>query len=757
MFKSAYSFVLEDRNGQLMGALIADDEQWRFPASDSLPEVFIHALLTFEDKRFYRHLGIDLMAVVRAMRDNISSRKIVSGGSTISMQLARMIRNSETRSLWDKTIEALMAMRLELRYSKGEILLLYAAHAPFGGNVVGLEAASWRYFGKGPDNMGWAEAATLAVLPNSPSLIHPGRNREQLKSRRNKLLGNLKKKGYFDDLSMELYMEEMLPKQPYPLPSYAPQLLQLSKRESPSLSRYQTTVDKNFQLQVNEKVAAYSRQLLANHIHHAAVLVIDFRKNEVMAYTANIPGADLHQSGNQLDLIRARRSTGSILKPFLYAALLNEGQILPQALVVDIPTRYGSFSPQNFNKTFEGAVPADEALARSLNIPAVRKLQLFGTEKFYRLLRDLGMSSLDQPHHHYGLSLILGGAEGTLWDIAAMYASMGRTLHEYPKLSSRYKSNQFRFPDYRLHQEEPPEFDLISESLLGAAAIWQTMETLSIVERPISEMGWRRLSSSRQIAWKTGTSYGFRDAWAVGMDANYAVAVWIGNADGEGRPGLTGVEAAAPLLFDVFDGIPQSGTWFPKPFDDQILLEVCRASGFKAGTDCLQKDSVLVPANGILSPVCPYHRLIHTDPTEEYRVHASCVPMDEIIPKKWFVLPPSMAWYYSKNNPSYQPLPPWNPRCVPGGGEQMAIELIYPRHQAHIFVPIELGGELEHTVFEAAHQIPGTTLHWHLNDEYVGSTKIFHQLAFQPPKGKHSLTIVDEWGNRLRQDFEVTN
>jgi penicillin-binding protein 1C len=757
LFNNDYSFVLEDREGNLLGAAIATDEQWRFPSADSLPDTYIQALLTFEDKRFYYHPGVDPLAILRAGRDNFKSGRVVSGGSTITMQLARMIRGSSKRSLWDKFIETLMALRLELKFSKQELLLMYAAHAPFGGNVVGMEAASWRYFGKNPEELSWTEATTLAVLPNSPALIHPGRNRVQLAEKRNNLLWRLHQKGHFDRLTFELFIEEPLPESPFSLPALSPQLLQLAKTENPGQFRFRSSVDQNIQMMVNEKVKAHAENLANNHIEHAAVLLLDLKNNSVLAYTANVPGADRERRGSQVDLIQARRSTGSILKPFLYAAMLTGGELLPQTLIADVPTRYGSYSPQNFDKTFEGAIAADEALSRSLNIPAVRMLQDFGLEKMYRNLKTIGMSTLDQPSHHYGLSLILGGAEGKLWDLASMYGSLGRIVHEYGPNSARYRVDAFQSATYAFSEKTELEISLTDESVLSAAAIWHALEAMTKLERPFSETGWRRLSTTRQVAWKTGTSFGFRDAWAIGLNTDFVVAVWVGNADGEGRPGLTGIEAAAPLMFDVFDGLPESGEWFVPPHDDFIDLEVCRTSGYNAALDCATVDTVRVPSKGHLSKSCPYHQLVHVNNSGTYRVNASCISTEEMRAEKWFVLPPSMAWYYSRNNPTYRSLPPWKTGCNPGESEAHAIELIYPNYQPRIFIPIELGGDRESVVFEAAHQIPGTSLHWHLNDRFIGTTSTFHQMALQAETGKHQLTLVDELGNRLSQYFEVVD
>ena len=755
LFDSPYSLVVETKNGELVGALISEDEQWRFPAPDSLPETYIHALLTFEDKRFYHHPGIDPLAVARAVRDNLKEGKVVSGGSTLSMQVARMVRQSSDRSFGAKFVEALMALRLEVAYSKDEILKIYAGHAPFGGNVVGLDAASWRYFGLPPHRLSWVEAATLAVLPNSPSFIHLNRNRELLLKKRNLLLKNLHHAGHFDSLSLALYTEEPLPGPPRPMPNYSPQLIQrINKTANGNGQRFTTTIDLNLQKQLNRLSASHHQLMKHNHIHHLAALVIDIERNEVMAYVGNVPGADPFSPGNQIDLIEAERSTGSILKPFLFAALLSEGELLPTALTLDIPTQFGGYSPQNFSLNYDGAVPAHRALSRSLNVPAVRMLQSYGFEKFHHLLQDCGFTTARRDPAHYGLSLVLGGAEGTLWEIASMYAGMARTLNQYSINSSSYATDAYSEPTFELIDRDGRAFR--DHASLRAGAIWHTLAALSEVERPHSEHGWEQSRPLQNIAWKTGTSFGFRDAWSVGLTPGYAVAVWVGNASGEGRPGLTGMEAAAPLMFETFKYLDTEDKWFYPPHDDLQPMHICSKSGFKSGPHCADQISLNAPGRGEESPVCPYHRLIHTDINGEFRVHAGCEDLHKIHSQSWFVLPPAAAHYYAEVSPAYRPLPPFRSDCSGSAGEEMAaIDLIYPRHQPSLQIPIELDGRSEQVVFEAAHQVPGSTLYWHLNDHYLGSTKDFHQMVVNPPPGQYSLTLVDKYGNRLAQQLEI--
>ncbi|MCB9264807.1 MAG: penicillin-binding protein 1C [Lewinellaceae bacterium] len=752
--------VLESRDGSLLGARIAADGQWRFPEIDSIPPKFETALTEFEDRRFYYHPGVDPIGLGRALLQNIRSGKVVSGGSTLTMQVIRMARGNPPRTLWQKAIETIMATRLELGSSKKEILALYASHAPFGGNVVGLEAASWRYFGKTPRLLSWAEAAMLAVLPNSPGLIHPGRNRQALLQKRNRLLRRLQEAGQIDALTCSLAMEEPLPEAPHPLPSLAPHLLNRAYQEFVATgkveqTRIRTTLQENLQKQLSAILEFHQKRLSASEIHNLAAIVIDVESGEILAYAGNVIGAGADH-GEQVDVIGAPRSTGSILKPFLYALMLQEGKILPRSLVPDIPMQLSGYRPENYYDDYDGAVTARRALIRSLNVPMVRLLQQYGLEKFHFNLRKLGFSTINHPPAYYGLPLVLGGAEGTLWDITNAYACMSRMLRHYTASDSRYSASDFRPPHYLYSGQETGAEEVgfqATPSHISAAAAWFTFDAMQEVERPNSEGEWEHFASRRRIAWKTGTSFGFRDAWAVGVNPRYAVGVWAGNADGEGRPGLVGVLAAAPVLFDIFNRLPGDGTWFRPPYDDMVQLPVCHNSGYRPLEIC-PRDTIWVPATGTKAPPCPYHQLIFLDPNQDLRVHAGCEAPGNMRRKAWFVLPPTEEHFYKTHYPGYAPLPPFRPDCAtqPDAPE---MELIYPKYPTRIYVPVGLDGKLSKTVFTAAHRSPDATIYWHIDSEYLGSTHTFHSFELNPSEGKHLLTLVDEDGHRLEQPFEI--
>lgn len=756
LFSAPYSTVLQARTGELLTATIADDGQWRFPQRDSVPVKFARALITYEDKRFYQHIGVDVRAMARAFRQNLQAGEVRSGGSTLTMQVIRLSRKNKSRTVFEKLVEMVLATRLELRYSKEEILQLYVAHAPFGGNVVGLEAACWRYFGRSMQELSWGEAALLAVLPNAPSLIHPGKNRASLLAKRNFLLEKLEANGSLDAFTCELAKAEPIPDRPQSIPRHARHLVLRAKNMGEGGSIVKTTIDHALQQQVEILVEEHHKNLAGNQIHNAAALVVDVKTGAVLAYVGNVATQQGVSHNNEVDVIAAPRSTGSILKPFLYAAMLDEGKMLPQAILPDIPTFINGFAPKNFSKEYDGAVPANMALIRSLNVPAVHLLKEYRYEKFHTLLKQLGMTTLTQTPDHYGLSLILGGAEGTLWDITGMYASMGRVLTDFFQHpgSNKFQATNFHAPTYSIaavQREETAGQALETTSYLSAAAIYQTVNVLTNVYRPGEESGWRYFSSSKKIAWKTGTSYGFRDGWAVGLTPEYAVGVWVGNADGEGRPGLTGTDAASPLLFSIFSQLPAT-TWFKPPSIEMTQIEVCTRSGFKASPLCEAKDTVWIVKTGVNSAQCPFHQRVHLSADGKYQVNSQCAAVTDIVTKSWFVLPPVQEYYYKEKVISYASLPPVKPGCIES---KASMEMIYPKHLARIFIPRDLAGKEGQVLFQVAHSQNNAAIFWHLDGTYMGSTRGYHQLALQPAKGKHVLTLVDEQGNSLVRQFEV--
>lgn len=734
LFHVPYSTVVTDRNEELLGARIASDGQWRFPPRNTTPEKIKECLITFEDKHFYHHWGVNPFAIGRAFYQNVKNKRIVSGGSTLTMQTIRLARN-ESRTFREKLIEMIWATRLEFRASKEEILSMYISHAPFGGNVVGLDAAAWRYFGHSADDLSWAESAMLAVLPNAPAMIHLSKGRKTLLDKRNRLLKQLLEKKTIDSSTYELAISEPLPDEPHALPHIAPYLVSRFYQErNGEYSR--STINKGIQTQVEDLAERWSNEFGRSDIRNLAILVIDIPSNQVVAYCGNVH-FDRKQGGNQVDVIQAPRSTGSILKPFLYYAMLQEGSLLPDMLLPDVPVNINGFTPQNFSMQFEGAVPASEALARSLNIPAVTMLQRYGVPKFHSFLQQIGLKTINRSSSHYGLSLILGGAEATLWDVTNAYAMMGRSLLQLPQ-----RSCSLLLPTSRITESTDP---------FQPGAVWQTFDALKEVNRP-EEIDWKSIPSMQTIAWKTGTSYGFRDAWAVGVTPRYAVGVWVGNATGEGKPGLVGAQTAGPVLFDIFNLLPSS-SWFTRPAGIFVEAEVCRKSGHLKGRFCDETDTLLVLPAGLRTEACPYHHLVTLSADESQRIYENCANTEPTLRKSWFTLPPVWEWYYKQHHPEYKPLPPFKAGC--GEDTFQPMQFIYPPMNARIKLPKQLDGSKGFLTVELAHSNPNATVFWHLDKTYQAQTQDFHKISLQPAAGKHSLTAVDGEGNTISTTFFV--
>ncbi|MCK5809853.1 MAG: penicillin-binding protein 1C [Cocleimonas sp.] len=747
LFNTPLSRIVLSKEGRLLGAHISKDEQWRFPPLTKTPNKFATALIAFEDKRFYQHIGVDPMAIVRAFYLNSKHRRIVSGGSTLSMQVVRLAAHNPARTGWQKFKELFKAIRLEIGYSKAEILALYASHAPFGGNVVGLEAASWRYFGRKPAQLSWAESAMLAVLPNSPALIHLGRHRKKLFDKRNRLLKKLYQQKTLQKLEYNLAIIEPLPNKPARLPRLTPHLLDTLTLKYPHQQRFKTTINATFQQRINQVAKHHSDMLALSAVHNLAILVIDNDTFEVLAYVGNARVKKADKYGQAIDLIHRPRSTGSTLKPFLFAAMIEKGQILPETLIADTPVRYSGYQPKNFNRQFQGAIKAKQALARSLNIPAVNLLSQHGVESFLGFLRQMGMTTLHRKSREYGLPLILGGAETTLWELTNLYANLAYISQQNNKVNYRHPI---------VLQGEETKTNKRSE--ISSASAWMTLQSLLDVTRP-DELGyWRNFSSSHKIAWKTGTSFGHRDAWAIGTTPRYSVGVWVGNAAGEGRQELTGLKAAAPILFDVFNRLSLKNNWFEKPLGQMKKIEICQDDGFLANANC-EATPYWIPKNSHFDQISPYHQRIHVVEVEgkHQRVHSQCESVRKMQHLSWFVLPPDQAFYYQQTHANYKPLPEWRKDCKTQDSStgNNPIRLIYPRSNTQIYIPTNLTGERSKVVFKAIHSETEKQIYWHIDHQFLGSTQLFHQKAVYLKAGNHTLVLVDEAGNRVEQTFVI--
>jgi len=744
LFTNSYSTVCYSEEGELLGGRIASDGQWRFPPSDSLPQKYIDAVVLFEDERFFYHPGIDPFAIGRAIKQNLDAGKTVSGASTISMQTIRLARQAKYRNIKQKLIEAVLALRLEFAFSKREILCHYASHAPFGCNVVGIASASWRYFGKPPHRLTWAEAVTLAILPNAPSLIHPAKNRDALKAKRDRLLKRLWQNGNMTESEYSLAMMEDIPDAPRALPQMAYHLVEEAKSQNIS----KTSIQASLQKMLFHTVQDFAREFEQTGINNIGAVISDTRTGQVLAYVGNVHNS---QHDAYVDMIQANRSSGSILKPFLHAALIDDGKMAPKQLLEDTPISIAGFRPSNYHKQFDGAVAADEALQRSLNIPAVNNLRTFGITKFINLLRNVGISSVTKTEDHYGLSLILGGAEVRLLDLVSAYSSMGRSLLQYTERNSRYSDLDYRPVSISGNGEVNDK--LVGQSFFSAGSIWETFDAMRLLKRPDDEGDWESFSSASNLAWKTGTSYGHRDAWAIGLNPEYTIGVWVGNSDGEGNKDIVGVSAAGRVLFSIVNQLPKVSHWFEKPFDAMREMKFCSRSGHLASDHCDKNEWHYASKSVETTRPCPYHDDVFLDETHQYQVNSQCYEMDRIIKVSWFTLPPEMAHYYKLTHSDYMEKPLFKSKCLEANRNQLAI--LYPTSNEKIFLPKALSGKKQHLVCEASHVRHKEKLFWHLNDDYLGVTKEFHTMELALNSGDYELMVMDIHGNIEKQKFTL--
>lgn len=730
--------VVLDRNGEILRVFLDDDQQWNLPQDPehAVPEKLCRAAILQEDRRYYYHSGVDPLAVVRAAVQNIRSGRVASGASTITMQLARILQ-PKARTLPNKILETIQAIKLELLHSKKEILLLYLDRAPFGGNIVGYRAAALKYFGKQGHAITWAQAAMLAVLPNDPGRIGGGMNVEALRTKRNNLLRKLEAGGEISDSTLRSALREPVPESILPAPLHAPHLAR-RVRDLHGPGWIRTTIDHAIQEHAELLVHRHSEILSGKGIRHAAALIVETRTGKVRAYIGSPDFFDPNHG--QVDGIQAPRSSGSILKPFLYALAMDDGLITPVTKLLDIPTRYGTFVPANADESFGGLVTVSEALTQSLNVPAVRLLNAFGIRSAHQFFREAGLTTLFRNPAEYGLPLVLGGCEVTLWDMATLY----RGLADGGRFST-------------LHVLDNPKPDQPVKQLISPGAGWLTLEILRNLDRPGAHHYWHMFENERPVAWKTGTSYGRRDAWAIGVSPDWTIAVWCGNFDGTGNPGLGGAETAGPLLFDLFRIMPglSRDPWFAEPVSAFRTISVCEETGYPAGPACEKTVQIRVPRDARFRKTCPWHQHIQVDRNGTHTVCSRCWKPGRHHTISCLVYPPDVVQLLADRGVQLAVMPPHNPSC-PAVRQQNLVSIVYPDDDTTITLPRDFGGRKQAITCRAAAAHTGHILFWYLDGSYLGMTRDRHEFMIQPVPGIHRLTVVDRIGNRSTRRFRVT-
>ncbi len=723
--KPSYGTILFDRNGKIIYAFLSKDEQWRFKLEEEkeIPKKIKYTIIFSEDKRFYFHFGFDPISILRALYVNIKNKKIIQGGSTITMQTIRIL-DPKPRKIFYKIKEIIQATKLEILYPKEKILKLYLSIVPMGGNLSGIRAGALRYFGKDIEDLTWAECATLSAFLRSPKI-----NAFNIKNRRNLILKELLKYKIIDKNTYLSSISEPFLQKSLSFPKEAPHFSFYLKDKVKG--NVKTTLDLNFQKIVERIGENNLYRLKSLGVNEYSIIVLSTRDGKIRAYVGSPSFYDGKKG--QVDGVQAERSTGSILKPFLYGLYLDKGLATEKTLLPDFPIHFGDFNPENADKKYKGAVTFREALVSSLNIPAVWLLHKFGVENFYNFLKKAEFTALDSEPSRYGLTLIIGGAEGKLAEITNLF---------------RILSNGGVWLPYIFLEEEK---NLIKKRLLSKGSSYIIYKILEDLKRP-EAIYYSIYPERNSFAWKTGTSFKQRDGWACGTNEDYTIGVWVGNFSGEGNQNIMGASLAGPILFQIFLALPKENNENIKKEGVEEIL-VCNDSGFLPKEDCKNLTYTLVPQNVKNLPLCPYHKSYYIDPQKNQVVCSACWGGINPIKKSFFMLPLKMKYYSGNSNLKFEEIPPHNPFCkVFQSGR---VKIVYPEEGNVIKIPKEFDGNYQKIVLKASISSNKSDLWWLLDKRFIGKTKDYHNLSVDIEEGKHFLQVIDEEGNAASIRFEV--
>jgi len=729
------STVVLDRHGKMLRAFLAPDHMWRIRvAANEISPSLKTAVITYEDKYFYWHFGINPVSVIRAVIANLRAGRVERGASTITMQIARMMEPKE-RTLLNKLKEAFRAVQLEVCYSKEEILTLYFNMAPYGGNLVGVGAAAYFYFNKNTQQLSLGEAALLAAIPNSPNLLRPDFNQAAAQKARDKVLCLLSQESRITPEQRDEARSESLPEKRYALPFMVPHLATKLTQLYPQTERLETTIDAEAQRLAQTILQTHLKPWRGQGISNGAVVVIENQSRKVLAMVGSYDFFDEPNDG-QVNGALAPRSPGSALKPFIYALGLEHGVISPQSLLNDMPVDYAGYRPVNYDEKYHGAVTVEEALIHSLNVPAVNLYARLDEKGIYEFLKEAGISTLPQEKNYYGLSLILGGGEVTLLELTNLYAGL---------------ANDGNFRQYRLLQSQP---QAEGKKLLSAGACFILTEMLSKVRRPDLPKVWEWSVNIPKIAWKTGTSYGHRDAWSLGYTPPYTIGVWVGNFNGRGAPALVGAEVAAPILFALFEALkPAENRWFVQPMNVE-KHQVCSVSGMPASEFCVsRKDELFLPGVSPHYP-CTIHQLVLIDKKTGKRLCTHCRSRRAYVEKIVEHWPAEIATWRERNGYPLAAIPEHYPHCakvVSGKGPVIHSPSAGTEYQIRPGVDLKY----QKILLDAAVSNQTKKIYWFMNRKLIFSGKPTAKVFITPTPGKHTLMCMDDEGRSSEMELII--
>jgi penicillin-binding protein 1C len=720
----SYSTLITDEKGEVLHAFLTPDQKWRMKTElQEIAPLLRKAILAKEDRYFYRHPGVNPLAVARAAFNNLVSGRRTSGASTITMQVARALE-PRRRTFFAKLAEAFRAFQLEWKYSKEEILQLYLNLVPYGGNIEGVKAASLIYFRKYPDHLSLAEITALSIIPNRPSSLVIGRSNALIVEERNRWLRRFAATGTFSEKEIRDALAEPLEARRNALPREVPHLANRLRKANPAEPSIRTFIRLNTQQKVEKLTLDYIRTLRAGGIRNAAVLVIDNTTRQVIAYAGSASFSDT-TDGGQVDGVTAVRQPGSTLKPLLYGMAMDEGWLTPRKVVLDVPVSYAGYAPENYDRNFNGQVTVEEALAQSLNIPAVNALRQLGKEKFAAMLAACRFRQVAADKPKLGLSMILGGCGASLEELTSLFAAF---------------ANEGSYTEAALM---PSKRGGGKVQVLSPSSAYLITEMLARVNRPDFPLNWRATEHMPRIAWKTGTSYGRRDAWSIGYNKRYTIGVWVGNFSGQGVPELSGANTATPLLFRIFNSVDYNpdGDWFLPP-DDCLTRTVCADTGLPPGPHCTNKVSDLYIPLVSTTQSCTHLKEVKIAADGKTAFCEGCAPASGFKTILFNDLTPEVREYYVQRGKKLNPLPPHNPDCERiFRGEGPVIT--FPQHQTEYLIskkepePLQLAARAGSEV---------SSLYWYIDDQFYKKSKAGEKQFFLPPEGAVKISCTDDKG-----------
>jgi penicillin-binding protein 1C len=721
--KIEYSTIITDNRNEVVNAFLTKDEKWRMKTElNEISPLLRKTIIAKEDKWFYYHPGINVLAVVRAGFMNLIHMKRTSGASTITMQVARALEPRK-RNIISKCIESFRAFQLEWKYSKDEILQLYLNLVPYGGNLEGVKSASLLYFNKDPDHLSLAEITALAIIPNRPSSLVIGKNNDLIVKERNRWLQQFADNGVFSKKEIEDAKAEPLTAYRTTVPHFIPHLAYKLK-SSTNENNIRTNIVLNTQLKIEKLTEDYIRALRFKNIRNAAVVVMDNNTHKIISYGGSASFIDT-TDGGQVNGAAAIRQPGSTLKPLLYGLCIDDGLLTPKTIVTDVPVNYNGYAPENYDQKFKGYVTMEYALEHSLNIPAVKSLQQIGKEKMISKLIACNFKQIQKDQNKLGLSLVLGGCGATLEQLTGLFSAIAnKGIYEVPQLLQMTKPSK-------------------QIQLLSPAAAYMITDILSKVNRPDFPLNWTATEHTPKIAWKTGTSYGRKDAWSIGYNKNYTVGVWVGNFSGQGVAELSGANTATPLLFKVFNTIDydSNSDWYTPPKECEIR-QVCSETGLPPGPYCTNLISDYFIPLISTTAVCQHLQEIKISADGAFSYCETCAPATGYIKKLYRNISPDMQAYFFQNGMSYQKIPPHNPDC----------EKIFKGNGPIITSPLNGSEYYINTKDPEPLQLSANTgsdvskIYWYINDQFYKTSNAGEKQFFVPKEGPVKISCTDDKG-----------